>query len=387
MSPSEDPSSYCRLCFSVRNLVSLLSNTGEPDNIMLNLITQCTGIQIDTIDNHPASICWRCAVALEDFQLFRQRSLRHDTIIRKSCATKYEIKSVVKDEIICDEAADGPIINQPENENGLIESQALPATDLDPLEGESTADTGAVGDHEMTVKAISCHLCNKRCRTKAMLWIHFKHQHSDAGRPFQCTICPASFKRKNHLEGHIASHSGDMRYSCDQCGANYAKGKSLRIHRQQMHGLTAEPPTRKTGDITLSYGPFQCSYCSKSFKHRPSLNFHIKSHYDMLSFKCEFCNARFDNEIGKLIHKGKYHPAEVSKKPPSPKKMFECAFCERTFEQQNYLTQHTKYMHFRKIDQNNPVEDNSQNIEEEAEEPVTVKFEVEEDIPTQPKWE
>ncbi|XP_058830371.1 zinc finger protein 470-like [Topomyia yanbarensis] len=368
--PSEDPSSYCRLCFSVRNLVPLLSNTGELDTFLLNLIAQCTGIQIDSNDNLPGSICWRCAVALEDFQLFRERSLQHDTIIRESHATKYEIES-----IISDGSGSGYKLDEP---------QAM--STVNPLEGElSAVDDGVVSEHDETgisIKSVQCNMCTKRCESEAMLWIHFKQQHSDDGRPFQCTICPASFKQKNHLECHIASHSTYLRYTCDQCGANYAKSKSLTMHRQQIHGLK---PTRKTSSVTGISN--QCPHCSKTFKRRHLLNLHIKTHNKMLTFKCELCNARFDSAVGKLIHKGKYHTVEVRKKAQPTKNMFECVFCTRTFEQQNHLTQHVKYRHFPKDAKNRPAEDNDRNIVEEVEAPVTVKFEVDEDVSSQFGWD
>ncbi|XP_053688312.1 zinc finger protein 25-like [Sabethes cyaneus] len=392
--PSEDPHSYCRLCFGDRNLVPLLPGLSETHNMLLNQIIQFTGIQIDPENGLPASICWRCAVTLEDFQLFRQRSLHNDSIIRERYAAKYAIEfnvDPVEDELSNGDHMNAFTVDETNNQSNIDVDLVVPT-----VENHSVCDTDSVRNDYMqdtstdqSCDAVMCHICKKQCRNKTHLYVHFKHQHSDAGRPFKCTICPASFKRKNHLEGHITSHGGDVkRYSCEECGANYAKGKSLRAHRQQMHGLPPVAPAKKCGELTNVYGPYSCTYCSKTFKHRPSLNFHIKSHYEMLPEACEFCNARFDNERGKLIHMGKYHPSDMYKKVLAPKETFQCAFCPRSFDQRNYLTQHTKYMHLQKIDEAEEGSDGDELNEpmNSTEPPVTIKFEVEEDSSLQSDW-
>lgn len=311
-------------------------------------------------------------MALEDFQLFRQRSLKHDAIIREKYTTTFEIRSVgeqqqeevewksttivaacVKTEMeysnATDEGTMHSMFSQSSNLNTKADDNFVNVTD--PNQSEASKH----------LKAFTCHLCGTELSTQPSLYAHLKEQHSNRGRPHKCSICPATFKRKNHLEEHMACHSGEMRFSCKDCGAHYAKSKSLIRHRQQYHTILPDGEVRNS----KNEGQFKCAYCPKSFKHRPSLNFHVKSHYEMLPFVCELCDARFENEKGLQVHKGRYHSMETARKPLSRKALFECMHCPRYFDQQKYLTQHMKFIHpdpcpQEKIDSNPAASEQSQ---------------------------
>lgn len=338
-------------------------------------------------------------MALEDFQLFRQRSLAHDVIIRKKYSTSTvnvtegNTKWIIS--IPAPEASSNDGDEVEEDDKALIE----PMVSVEP---DSIAGYGGFSSTKMdelnmgeshSSKSTTCHLCKHDFVSRQSLYAHFKEQHSDRGRPHKCDLCQASFKRRSHLEDHVSSHTGEVRYNCKDCGAKYAKSKSLMRHRKLAHSTL--PLTIKTVNKTgLPAGEFKCKYCPKSFKHRPSLNFHVKSHYDMLPHVCEFCDARFANEKGKQVHKGKYHPADVFRAvPPSskePQKLIQCTLCPRYFEQRRYLTQHMKFIHPNYSDDMNESAEDSRMTEQQSGkqetdglnhdgmEPVTIKFEVEE---------
>lgn len=397
--PSDNPHNYCRLCFSDRNLVELCPSAAEPQLYLLDQILQCTGIQINPAEEFPCSICWRCAVALEDFQIFRQRSLKHDAIVREKYANTFEIRSVGEQEsaewMLASSIIDNCDEKPKDAENGICTTEIQHSvftpellSNLDSMEDDALASNSTIAskddDESKGPRSFTCHLCRTEFSTQPSLFAHFKEQHSDRGRPHKCNVCPATFKRKNHLEDHLAAHSGEMRYSCTDCGSHYAKSKSLIRHRQQFHSALFFKPTR---DNSVG-GQFKCAYCPKSFKHRPSLNFHVKSHYEMLPYICEICNARFENKKGLQVHKGKYHPMEAVRKHPPQKEIFKCFHCPRIFEQRQYLTQHVKYMHPVPTEGN---EDESPSAEQQLEahkkegvehedreiQPVTIKFEAE----------
>lgn len=401
--PSDNPNEYCRLCFSDRNLVQLFPSDDQPRQFLLDQISQCTGIRIEEFEDYPRSICWRCAVTLEDFQLFRQRSLAHDVIIRK----KYSASTVNVTEgntnwIISIPAPDAPPNDGEEveeNDKSLIEPmESVDSDSSSRYGGFSSTKMNELnkGESQSTEKSTTCYLCKHDFVSRQCLYAHFKEQHSDRGRPHKCDLCQASFKRRSHLEDHVSSHTGETRYTCKDCGGKYARPKSLMRHRRLAHSTM--PLTIKTVNKpgVTSNGEFQCLYCPKSFKHRPSLNFHVKSHYDILPHVCEFCDARFANAKGLLVHKGKYHPSDVYRPvPPSakePQKLIQCTLCPRYFEQRRYLTQHMKFIHpncseetiesvgdTRMTEQHSGTQEtDGLNQVEDDTEPVVIKFEVEE---------
>ena len=51
-------------------------------------------------------------------------------------------------------------------------------------------------------------------------------------------------------------------------------------------------------DIFLSELPFdcKCELCEKVFRHSNSLKYHLQTHADAKSFKCEFCAKKFNQK-------------------------------------------------------------------------------------------
>lgn len=394
--PSGNPNGYCRLCFSERNLVALFRYDDRPRQYLLKEISNFTGIQIEANENQPCSICWRCAVAVEDFQLFRDRCLTNDAIIR----SKYSETTVKHGEaewlISIPVSELPPDLSVDENEDKsllepLVKSQMCSRNDNEESISEKIEELDT--EESQISKSISCHLCQHEFGSRQSLYVHFKEQHSEHGRPFKCDFCQATFKRKSHLDDHVSSHTGETRYTCKYCEAKFTRAKQLMRHRRSCHKeypLKTEPPNIQS---SLSEGQFKCKYCPKSFKHRPSLNFHVKTHYELLPFVCETCNARFAGDKGLLIHRGKHHPDTVNAfrtaSPASwePTKTLKCSFCPRYFEQQRYLSQHMKFMHPNEIDESkNPEDENTMteadhigkhaDVHEDTD-AVTIKFEVE----------
>ncbi|PVH73613.1 hypothetical protein DL98DRAFT_431022 [Cadophora sp. DSE1049] len=48
--------------------------------------------------------------------------------------------------------------------------------------------------------------------------------------PQQCTYCPRSFNRAEHLLRHIRSHTKEKPFKCGACGKGYAREYDKRIH-------------------------------------------------------------------------------------------------------------------------------------------------------------
>ncbi|PWY98546.1 hypothetical protein BCV70DRAFT_150949, partial [Testicularia cyperi] len=51
----------------------------------------------------------------------------------------------------------------------------------------------------------------------------------------QCELCPKTFKRKEHMKRHMASHDSDNRLICRICNASFSRQDALKRH-EALHG-------------------------------------------------------------------------------------------------------------------------------------------------------
>ncbi|XP_053678266.1 uncharacterized protein LOC128728654 [Anopheles nili] len=77
-------------------------------------------------------------------------------------------------------------------------------------------------------------------------------------RPFQCTECHKSFKRKDYLLIHIRTHTGERRYKCDLCTSAFVHPSNLITHRK----------------LHSSERPYRCNLCGATFKLFAGLKIH-----------------------------------------------------------------------------------------------------------------
>lgn len=141
-------------------------------------ISLLIGIQIGPAKDGCSSICWRCAVALEDFQLLRQRSLDHDAIIRNNRkANAFEIIAIK---------------NEPVESEVLLVDPA--AVQLEPSESSERVSTRASSngksietpdkakakrkDSNDKIQIVICKVCNAEFGTTSAMRIHLKVQRS-----------------------------------------------------------------------------------------------------------------------------------------------------------------------------------------------------------------
>ena len=81
-------------------------------------------------------------------------------------------------------------------------------------------------------------------------------------RPFKCTTCEKSFKRRRNLIDHNRIHTGEKPYKCDFCDQYFRLRSTLRQHRS-IH----------TRDLR-----FKCEICYASFRRKEDLTKHARVH-------------------------------------------------------------------------------------------------------------
>ncbi|KAM7540153.1 hypothetical protein Aperf_G00000026013 [Anoplocephala perfoliata] len=73
-----------------------------------------------------------------------------------------------------------------------------------------------------------CPYCTKSCERKDNLQAHIRTHTGE--RPFPCRFCPKAFPQKDHLRAHIRTHTGEKPYRCPQCSKAFAQLGNLHRH-------------------------------------------------------------------------------------------------------------------------------------------------------------
>lgn len=79
-----------------------------------------------------------------------------------------------------------------------------------------------------------CPYCPKKFKTSVQLSGH-KYSHT---KPFVCTECNRPFGSMYAVRSHMETHksvSNNMKYSCEFCGAKYARKFALQDHLAEQH--------------------------------------------------------------------------------------------------------------------------------------------------------
>lgn len=104
-----------------------------------------------------------------------------------------------------------------------------------------------------------------------------------------CDVCNKRFTRKEHLDHHKVTHSGEKPFKCDVCLKAFSLKSNLQTHK-----LIHTQPRR-----------FACSWpgCKKTFNQK----MHLKRHCDCIHLKlkphaCPLCDKRFGQKSSMTRH-------------------------------------------------------------------------------------
>ncbi|XP_013927561.1 PREDICTED: zinc finger protein 653-like [Thamnophis sirtalis] len=113
-----------------------------------------------------------------------------------------------------------------------------------------------------------CHIPELQPTQSAQRYTVLSAQRDGQGvREFTCETCGKSFKRKNHLEVHRRTHTGETPLQCEICGYQCRQRSSLNWHMK-----------KHTSEVQYN---FTCEHCGKRFEKLDSVKFHkLKSHPD-----------------------------------------------------------------------------------------------------------
>ncbi|KRK05179.1 uncharacterized protein Dyak_GE28322, isoform A [Drosophila yakuba] len=295
-------SSVCRVCLvSCDDMVNVFDASHEPGLSIANLISKCTGFQVEKDDHLPNTICKSC---LEDG--------KNAFDIIESYERSHQFYCFFKDVREEESENKGSCFSE-EVESAGEEYQEEKRTEecVDSKDNNVEADDDDSGNEPDIIKSngkakdaagFSCSHCPKSFRTKAGLKTHFRLHTGE--RPFKCSLCPKSFAYKCVRQRHMLTHTGERPFKCSRCPKAFSICHNLKVHMQihereeslkgsdcQKGILNSTIPKRLFATL-IDNSKFQCSQCSKAFPDEHELKIHMRDHPER-PFKCFHCPRDF----------------------------------------------------------------------------------------------
>ncbi|KAG0727960.1 Zinc finger protein 569 [Chionoecetes opilio] len=92
-------------------------------------------------------------------------------------------------------------------------------------------------------------------------------------KPYSCTLCTYSTHRRDHLNTHTRTHTGERPYACPHCPYRAAQRVHLNSHVRT-----------HTGER-----PYACPHCTYRASQRAHLLFHLRTHTGERPYQCPVC--------------------------------------------------------------------------------------------------
>lgn len=175
-------------------------------------------------------------------------------------------------------------------------------------------------------KPFACSCCSKTFRRKFHLSRHEKIIHSEVKEcPFKCSECGMSFSLKHQLNRHLKSHSSlpIKLLECATCNKPFSKVELLRVHCAIEH----------QGPIA-----FSCDKCDYSTNIKKDYNRHKKRVHSKKLYCCPLCSENFTTWTALTQHKKEHK--NISIENDALGFVNYCIHCDRTFEKLSYFKRH-----------------------------------------------
>ncbi|XP_065076434.1 zinc finger protein 726-like [Ochlerotatus camptorhynchus] len=339
--PSNDPTRFCRLCFSQKSIHWVIRTFGtEVDLPFVNTIGECVGLWLSLEEDFPCAICRRCTKRLEEIIRFRDSCRRCDEAIRNK---RSEDPSALV--LFYDYPEDKVFINGPAKPGFLPDD---PDFESEPILPEVVLDESGSNDYSNSDKRIRMSRTEKQLALKSYM-DSYTAWSSDLNRTKdddEMTIAaPETMAQENLPELSVLCEKYEVTardstkqkskkepfsistYTCCFCQQSFRTKEALKGHKQTKHNGSKRQTQQKS----------KCPDCGQIFMSLYQMRLHAVRHRSNLLISCPTCGIQFISQNELTSH--------LKNKGCRLKPFGKCKYCDRTFSRRGRYIFHLKKLH------------------------------------------
>lgn len=165
-----------------------------------------------------------------------------------------------------------------------------------------------------------CKHCHQSFSSTRSLRVHLETHKVGKKNKRRIQACPICKESTNNLKRHYTQcHTDAREFTCEFCGKSFKEKPSLDFHIMVHKGIR----------------PHICEVCGHGCLTKQHLVVHSRKHTGEKPYECEICNKGFTRRGG-LVNHFRIHSGE---------KPFACKHCGQAFTRKRYLKAHCEFKH------------------------------------------